>query len=204
MSQSVVEQAQSEEEEGMKKLYEGYLTEKKLGESLQELYPGVEWIHNKVVPDSGIRSRPDFRSEELKLIVEYNGHLHFTLAKSCLNDIRKSTVYTEMGYKVVEIPYFIQLCPCVIASLFEERTPEAVNSVVPTDFPNGFITDSCVLPADFCTAGLFIFSLMLKNRLSHVAGEVFKSLEDKVKTTEEVLVHPIGFKTLEDYIKYSS
>lgn len=66
------------------KLYDGYLTEGKLEVMLGMLLPEGEWIHNKTVPGANRPYRPDYRSEKYKLVVEYNGHFHYTTPKQLL------------------------------------------------------------------------------------------------------------------------
>ena len=48
-----------------------YLNEKLLEIYLKYIFYNHEIIHNKVVPDSGIKNRLDFRIDSLKLIVEF-------------------------------------------------------------------------------------------------------------------------------------
>lgn len=51
-----------------------YLTESKLTAELKIIYPELEFIHDKIVPNSGIINRPDFSNDELKLIIEFDGY----------------------------------------------------------------------------------------------------------------------------------
>lgn len=69
-----------------------YLTEDNLSEILKVIYPGIEWIRNKTVPDSGLRNRPDFRNDELMLIVEFDGDKHYNSFKTQQRDIIKDRV----------------------------------------------------------------------------------------------------------------
>ena len=39
---------------------------------LSKLFPNTLWIRNKTIPNSTRRFRPDFRNDELKLIIEFN------------------------------------------------------------------------------------------------------------------------------------
>lgn len=52
------------------------------------------------------------RSESLKLIVEIDGLPHYQNPIVILKDKEKTKLYEEFGYKVVRIPYFIQLTNC--------------------------------------------------------------------------------------------
>ena len=56
-----------------------YLTEQNLGNIFSTLLPDTPFIHNKTVPNSGVKMRPDFRFETLKLIVEFDGSQHIKM-----------------------------------------------------------------------------------------------------------------------------
>jgi len=131
-----------------------YLTEKKLGSILEILYPSHNFIHNKAVPNSGLRNRPDYRNSDLMLIVEFDGHYHFTNPITILRDELKDRTYKAMGYKIIRIPYFIQIDSCSAHLLFD--SPYCLNLPEP-NFPQGFITKNAVTPANFCSLGLMKF-----------------------------------------------
>lgn len=125
-----------------------YLTEKKLGETLEKIFPDVEWIHNRKVPNSGINNRPDYRSDDLMLIVEFDGNRHYQQVDLIQKDCLKDATYEVMGYKVVRIPYFVQLSRDSIKLFFDKDIPEWEQV-----YDHGFIADNCVLGGDFCGVG---------------------------------------------------
>ena len=98
---------------------EKYLTEMKLGKILNLLFPHEEFIHNKMVPGSGIKNRPDYRCEKLKLIVEFDGYQHYTKCCEIKKDEYKDKAYKKLGYDIVRIPNFIQITTETIKHLFE-------------------------------------------------------------------------------------
>ena len=49
-----------------------WLNEEVLGKYLEEIYPEYVFVHDKMVPDSGMKNRPDYRCDELNLIVEFD------------------------------------------------------------------------------------------------------------------------------------
>ena len=63
-----------------------YTTEDTVAKVLEN--SNYQWIRNKTVPDSGRMFRPDFRCEELKIIVEFDGHMHFCQNKNIYKDVR--------------------------------------------------------------------------------------------------------------------
>lgn len=80
--------------------------------------PDEKWIHNKTIKGSGRRSRPDYRCETLKLIIEFDGVQHYQSPDCIKRDNENQRFYEELGYKVVRIPYFIQLSNNVVKSMF--------------------------------------------------------------------------------------
>ena len=167
------------------KLYEEYLTEKKLGFVLSTLYQ-KEFIHDKKVPDSYILNRPDYRNEKLKLIVEFDGIRHFTNPTTIVRDIKKDTIYKEMGYKVVRIPYFIQLNKIMINHYFNLKVDYDIS------FKQGFINNDIILPAEYCGLGVNRFKEIMKNIPSIIYKEILLSLYNKYESLNVwFLVFPV-------------
>ena len=89
-------------------------------------------MHDDIIPGSGRKLRPDYRSESLKLIVEFVGYPHYMQPGTIKNDAGKTKFYKKLGYKVVMIPYVIQLSRSAVkvlfgidvgCELFDERIP---------------------------------------------------------------------------------
>ena len=73
---------------------------------LKEIYPRVtDWVHDKVIPHSGRLLRPDYRSETLKMIIEFDGFPHYQQPDTIKKDGESKAFYETLGYKVVRIPY---------------------------------------------------------------------------------------------------
>lgn len=103
---------------------------------LKTIFPEVnDWIHDKAFGEhNGIKYlvRPDYRSETLKMIVEFNGLPHYQYPDVILNDERKLQIYQNNGYKTIAIPYFIQLDREAVKILFNkdlELFPEGIPSL---------------------------------------------------------------------------
>ena len=154
---------------------------------LSKLFPNALWIRNKTIPNSTRRFRPDFRNDELKLIIEFNGYQHYTKSKEIINDKNKKEFYESLGFKVIEWPYFIQPTPSTIYSLFNLKAECQFNN-----YPQGFIDKNCVLPADFCSLGIQRFL----NELNLIDENTRKEIEDSLKQKELSLtkeeVYPIN------------
>ncbi len=125
-----------------------------LEEYLAVIFPTVkDWIHDRAlgeVAERMIRSRPDYRSEQLKLIVEFDGLQHYTKPDKVQKDLDLTTTYQSLGYKVTRIPYFIQLSNKAVKTLFDVDVPEPLfDESIPSLGIKGFNT-----PAYLCPAGV--------------------------------------------------
>ncbi len=121
---------------------------------LKAIFPDVnDWVHNRVI--KGVvgmakGKRPDYRSEMLKLIIEFDGVQHYTDPQKIWDDEEKTAAFMELGYRVVRIPYFIQLTNEAVMELFNICVEEPL-------FPAGtasFTSLGKYLPAYLCPAGL--------------------------------------------------
>jgi len=156
-----------------------YLTEKNLGLILNELFPGNDFIHDKSVPKSqNRRRRPDYRSEERMLIIEFDGDSHYCKAQRIKSDIEKDEDYASLGYQIFRIPYFVQITTPVLKSIFNE------DITFEQRYPNGFIDNRAVLPSDFCELGIELFKNDLV-RFEYHAEEIIESLKEKIKEKED-------------------
>ena len=117
-----------------------------LDEYLKVIFPNNTFIHDSLIP--GVtKDRSDYRCEELKLIVEFDGLLHYTSPVSILSDEEHSKFYKEKRYKIARIPYFIQLANKEVKQLFDVDVKEPFFNV---NFP--FLNDG-VTPAYSCIEG---------------------------------------------------
>lgn len=100
-----------------------------LNEYLKVIFPDVDdWVHDKAlgltVNNKVCRKRPDYRSEKLKMIVEFDGIQHYTMPDRIKNDVLSTKFYESLGYKVVRIPYFIQLTNKAVKYFFNVDVKE--------------------------------------------------------------------------------
>lgn len=122
---------------------------------LNIIFPEIDdWVHDKCIDclPQGIKSRrrPDYRSEKLKLIVEFDGLLHFQNPEIILKDAESTKFYNSIGYKIVRIPYFIQLTNKAVNKLFGR---DVSASLFPENFPSLSIENRNT-PAFLCPAGI--------------------------------------------------
>ena len=151
-----------------------YLTEDNLIDYLKIVYPQNEWTRNKAFP--GYKFRPDYRCDEIKLVVEFNGYQHYTKAKVILSDYEKYRIMTNQGYTVLTVPYFIQMSTDVIKLLFNKEIE------IEQIYPHGFIADNNTMlyPADFCELGVKRFKEELEY-FTCCRAEIIKHLKERIK-----------------------
>lgn len=167
-----------------------YLTEDNLHWYLCNIFSGIEIVRDKTVPNSNIKNRPDFRIDELNLIVEFDGHLHFTGSGMIFADAKKDEVYSSMGYDIIRIPYFVQLDDEMQAYYFGRYTDRKFDTSSKF-YPHGFIDKNAVLPADFCSLGVKRFSGILFKLPNTIVADIRKSLDNKIQSGKpDSLVYP--------------
>jgi hypothetical protein len=125
-----------------------------LEEYLKVIFPDInDWIHDMPLGKiDGVNNkiRPDYRSELLKLVVEFDGVHHYQKPHIIENDTAKTKRYEEYGYKVVRIPYFIQLTNTAVKTLFNVIVEEPLFDVnIPSLSPSSYNT-----PAYLCPIGI--------------------------------------------------
>ena len=110
-----------------------------LEDYLAVIFPEVpldKWVHDKPIHGIGKRIRPDYRCDELNLIVEFDGLQHYQQPDKILTDWSNQKFYESIGFQVVRIPYFIQLTNDVVKTMFgrnvqEELFDAEVHSMAP-------------------------------------------------------------------------
>jgi hypothetical protein len=85
----------------------------------------------------------------------------------------KDSEYSNMGYKIIRIPYFIQLSHSVVKYLFNKD----IN--ITQNYPHGFIDDAALLPCDFCELGINKFSNDLNN-FEFIKNDILQSIKNKI------------------------
>ncbi|TGM22820.1 DUF559 domain-containing protein [Leptospira selangorensis] len=125
-----------------------------LDDYLKVIFPNTNnWIHDKAIGyfnDKNYKTRPDYRNDDLKLIVEFDGLQHYTKPDIIEKDIRLTEQYEIFGFKVVRIPYFIQLSNRAVKTLFDvDVSEELFDENIPSLGAKGQNT-----PAYLCPAGL--------------------------------------------------
>jgi very-short-patch-repair endonuclease len=142
-----------------------------LEEYLTVIFPDADvndWVNNKQIPsavqlekgcDKVRKFRPDYRNEKLNIIIEFDGTQHYTNPDKMLSDDMAVDFYRSLGYKIVRIPYFIQLTNDAVKKLFDVEVEEALfNNKYPSLGSGGRHT-----PAYLCYDGIIRMAKDFKN-----------------------------------------
>lgn len=127
-----------------------------MDEYLEAIFPDTnDWVHDKTTglkENTGKKSlkRPDWRSESLKIIIEFDGIDHYRSPKQILKDKESNIFYKRHGYKVVRIPYFIQLTNDAVKTLFDVNVKQQLFS---NNIPSLGIEENGA-PACLCPSGI--------------------------------------------------
>ena len=178
-------QARNKEVEELEsKMKSKYLTEESLGEFLRVIYPNYDWVHDQKFraeiesEEKTYNFRPDYCCHELRLCVEFDGPDHFTKASVIQADRNKDyTLIEKIGYKVIRVPYFIQLNTEGIKILFNKDVK------IDYGFNHGFISKGVTLPADFCEQGawkLQVFLSVIKSAEVEASEKVFYQIRESL------------------------
>lgn len=126
----------------------------------------------------------DAINRHLKLVVEFDGLNHYMDTQVCLNDISRDIWFQNLGYKVVRIPYWIQLSRDVIEILFElQLSTEEQFCVLDHSFydPEHSTVDYNILPGNMCELGRkrFVkeFNMFNANTRKQILKDLMKCAE---------------------------
>lgn len=163
-----------------------------LEEYLEVIFPEVkDWVHDKTtgiyLDDKKFNGRPDYRSEKLKMIVEFDGLPHYKNPDVIINDEIKNTIYEEAGYKVIRIPYFIQLSNDVVEKLFGVKIKtELFDEKIPSLRLNSRNTPAYLCPIgirrmaiDFANISMYQYNINITALLKEVEEKAKKDNEDE-------------------------
>jgi len=166
-----------------------------------------DWIHDKSIKEiNGLKCnyRPDYRSESLKLIVEFDGIFHYKNPQYFYEDPMKTRLFESGGYKVVRIPFFVQLTNQAVSELFGINVKEPLfDPTIPSMGIKGENT-----PAFMCPYGLKkmaedmlrVPSQMIVN-LEALNQYAQNSLEDSILSGYQILKEEIDKLTYKDISK---
>ena len=169
-----------------------YLTEEIMKNILNEIFKGAT-EKSKESPDSNeLYERTWSSSIETnneKLVINYDDYEHYCNAVLIKTDNEEEEIAKELGYKVIRIPYWIQLDSITVKHYF------GVESDIKTEYLHGFGNTS-VFPASFCEKGIERFSQELKMLPGEIKYEIIMSLREKIKEHGTEYVIPKSLKII--------
>jgi hypothetical protein len=135
----------------------GYLVQHKLANALAQIVGDTAWHGKEIRVSSGRRQRWDmvYEGPSGRVAVEFDGDEHYRNTLKIKNDREKDEMARCGGYRVVRIPYWVQLTSETLKHYFH------LEAEIIQDFPHGFISTK-VFPASFCE--LASIGLGLKSR----------------------------------------
>lgn len=157
---------------------------------LKIIFPKTkDWIHDKALGKINgkiYKMRPDYRSISLKLIVEFDGLHHYQNPDIIEKDEKNNILYKQLDYKVVRIPYFIQLTNKAVKTLFDKEVSEDLFD----ETISSLSTNGRNSPAYLCPSGI--------KRMA----EEFKKFPEQYKTNVDFLKQQnIPFKSGVDFLE---
>ena len=88
--------------------------------------------------------------------------------------MKEDKIFNALGYRIIRVPYFVQLSSPVIKQLF------GIDVDYHQIFPHGFIVNNKnFLPCEFCELGIERFKDDLK-KFYYIKNEIVDSLKKKV------------------------
>lgn len=164
-----------------------------LNEYLKIIFPNIyDWVHNQKIGGDikEIRNkRPDYRSEQLKLLIEFDGLPHYQNPAQIKSDYNRVKLYSKYGYKLIRIPYFIQLTKKSVKTLFSVDcdSVELFNENIPS-----LTIHSACTPAYLCIDGIKRMADEFKN-----FPEQYQTNLKYLKSQPKDLNHLTGVEYLE-------
>lgn len=176
--------------------------ESTLSEWMNYLFPNEGIIFDTIIPDEAQmnrgaeefhRYRPDVRIERLNLVVELDGINHFQSVKVIMSDRDKDEFLTSLGYKVIRIPFFIQLTTEIIEYYF--GITNVKGSVCKCGFysrTNNPSTLNPNMPANFSSLGYQKYLKIVENLPIKSRNEIENSIEAAIELHGYEMVLPIN------------
>ena len=162
---------------------------------LQRLFPNKIYLANQFLKDetgqyvkvAGTKFKPDYILPELRIVIEIDGDSrsrrnHYSNANVAIKDRLKTRICTELGYKVVRIPSYIQLDSEMVRFYFGIDYAE---ELYPACHEHGFEHPDIALPADFCELGLERFEQEMRTYPQSVRQRIVTSLRKRITQYRE-------------------
>lgn len=148
---------------------DGCLTQTKLETTLKQIVRPENWL-GKEIQEKSYRWDMAYRSNDgVTTVVEFDGDSHYRDSLCVKRDRYKDAIASNLGYKIVRIPYWVQLTSETLKFYFD------LDASIEQDFKHGFITTK-KFPASFCDLGLERFIREMCFLPDNIVNEVIDSL----------------------------
>lgn len=129
---------------------------------LQILFPSLNWVHDEICNPPIIKSngstsrvRPDYQYSKVKVAINFDGLPHYQNPDIILKDYQQYFLYKQNGWKLIRIPYFIQLtksaCDILFSGITGYNSPE--KELFPENIPSIGLYNKCS-PKYLCNQGI--------------------------------------------------
>lgn len=179
--------------------------ESSLSEYLEYIFPDTEIIYDSIIPKEiqeercrlhnlnieFKRYRPDARIESESIIVEFYGINHFQSPSRILHDWVKESYLEDLGYKVITIPFYVQLTKDMIKFYFNKDVQEGSkvkSGFYSTTKDKTKLNPNC--PASFSSLGYRRFLMDLEEYPKSTQQEIIDSLKYQQQYNPGLLVLP--------------
>ncbi|WNK19590.1 hypothetical protein P1P91_12200 [Halomonas piscis] len=169
---------------------DGYLLQRKLEAALIQIVGEDAWLGRELkVPNSRRRWDMAYQIGDQTTVVEFDGDAHYWNSLKIKVDKEKDGVASKLGYRVVRVPYWVQLTTETLAYYF------GLKAEIEQDFPHGFIATK-IFPASFSELGVGRFQRELSSLPSNVNEAVIASLKDRAQEHGDEYVVPSALQHL--------
>lgn len=157
---------------------------------LAKLFPNEEILDDCCLPMEkekrpkivGKNFRPDFILPQRKLVIEIDGDScnkkgHYSNARVAIKDIQKTKACESVGYKVVRIPFYVQLDLEMVKFYFGIDYEQ---ELYPACHCHGFEHPLAALPSDFCDLGIERFEKEMAVLPQDVRATIIESLQLRI------------------------
>ncbi len=170
---------------------DGYLVQAKLDAALRQVVGEAAWrgSEQRVIHGKKLRWDMVFEASSGKVAVEFDGDEHYRHSLKIKVDREKDGYARDDGYRVVRVPYWVQLTTETLKYYFD------LDAKVVQDFPHGFITTK-VFPASYCEMGIDRFRRELDALPVATRSAVVSSLRDRAEEHGIEFVLPAGLRFL--------
>lgn len=169
---------------------DGYLTEEKLLR-LMVIWAGAENVMQQF-PVVGTRMKYDAKvtiEGDKTFVVEFDGDSHFRDANVIYRDELKDKTMWSADIPVLRVPYFVQLDN----ETFEHFFIVPFNHNIRTECKHGFTETTKMLPASFCSLGMFRYKKIMASLPEAARVAVLRSLEKRADVLPRPYVYGINF-----------